>query len=306
MLEDAIRLRTKTEARDALSALQEYVADGVENGIASRPLDAAQMDRIWHCWRTVMQTVAEAAASQRGLEPSAFIVDISEEATCACPDSSQSSGPQEQRNTSQSKSKAVHEDKEAAAFRAQTLALAHRVTSAEGSIDLPTIVTTPLCWPGERKWRSSSCAVPAKGGCRKCAAGACCGERKRNHRLNISAAKEKQETLKREVARQREGREGRFHSPKPAWRRRLKQTMTTKHSTVPQRLMVRYNIYTRTLPFYLSPVSAVLLSLSMYTTHTDQHASKGGVSSCSAAFGVSMTGAKSQLKSYAKSIAVYV
>lgn len=207
MLEDANPLaEDETEARDALSALQEYVADGVENGIASRPLDAAQMDRIWHCWRTVMQTVAEAAASQRGLEPSAFKVDISEEATCACPDSSQSSGPQEQRNTSQSKSKAVHEDKEAAAFRAQTLALAHRVTSAEGSIDLPTIDNHSAVLAKARAEVAQVRAArfqrkeDAKNARQERAAEE---ERKRNHRLNISAAKEKQETLKREVARQR-------------------------------------------------------------------------------------------------------
>ena len=206
MLEDANPLaEDETEARDALSALQEYVADGVENGIASRPLDAAQMDRIWHCWRTVMQTVAEAAASQRGLEPSAFIVDISEEATCACPDSSQSS-PQEQRNTSQSKSKAVHEDKEAAAFRAQTLALAHRVTSAEVSIDLPTIDNHSAVLAKARAEVAQVRAArfqrkeDAKNARQERAAEE---ERKRNHRLNISAAKEKQETLKREVARQR-------------------------------------------------------------------------------------------------------
>ena len=53
-------------------------------------------------------------------------------------------------------------------------------------------------------------------------------------------------------------------------------------------MMVRYNIYTRTLPFYLSPVSAVLLllslSLSMHTTHTDQHASKSVFMLCALRF----------------------
>ena len=209
MLEDADPLADDAHAaREALDQVVTYVSDGVENGISSRAFDEAQVDRLWQRWR------ADALAS-------APPVDVSDPTTAsaaaaaapACDLSSSTttcSGgtpvPQgEGAGEARSPSPRRDDDDEAAALRARTLALAHR-GGGDRSTALPTVDNHSAVLA---KARAEVAQVRADRFQRKEEAKsarqerAADEERKRNHRLNISAAKEKQETLRREAAQQK-------------------------------------------------------------------------------------------------------
>ena len=200
----------KTQAMSDLSphlaGVRSYVADGVADGIAARPLDDEQVERLWQQWRSEAHAAAPTALGARSAPAScSTAVDITdvENAKAAGPSKA---GPPLAAAAASKQQQQQQQDDDAAALRAQTIVLAQRVQQGGGSQSLPVVDNHSAV---RAAVRAEVAQVRAARTLRKEEAKSARQERereeerKRNHRLNISAAKEKQETLRRETARQR-------------------------------------------------------------------------------------------------------
>ena len=208
------------EAEQALSAIQQYLTDGIEDGICTSVMSDEQLAELRRLWREQAADAGPASSAQPSPPTgegaatdvdNKVAVDTSLDSQCQAAPAEVQHQQQSPPSTSSSSDGEAEQAEERQRLRMQTLALAQRAggggSSSSSSARLLPVVDNHSAVLA--KARAEVAAVREKRFQHKeekrthRQERAAEEERKRNHRLNISTARQREDAVKREAGQAR-------------------------------------------------------------------------------------------------------